>query len=69
MLIACKAKRIKKELTVVHVDDTYRVQTVAKNKLKFYKLINEFKNISIPVPLNTSFKQRSTNGKYTITGH
>ena len=59
MLIACKAKKNKKNLipAVVHVDDTCRVQTVTKeSNLKFYKLINEFKKISsIPVLLNTSF--------------
>ena len=46
MLIACKAKKNKKNLipAVVHVDDTCRVQTVTKeSNLKFYKLINEFK--------------------------
>ena len=59
MLIACKAKKNKKNLipAVVHVDETCRVQTVTKKtNLKFYKLIDEFKKISsIPVLLNTSF--------------
>ena len=59
MLIACKAKKNKKNLipAVVHVDETCRVQTVTKEtNLKFYKLIDEFKKISsIPVLLNTSF--------------
>ncbi|MFC1571222.1 carbamoyltransferase [Candidatus Margulisiibacteriota bacterium] len=42
---------------VTHVDGTARVQTVnKKTNLKFWNLINEFKNITgIPIILNTSF--------------
>ena len=59
MLIACNVQKKNKRLipAVVHVDNTCRVQTVKKkiNK-KFYKLIEEFYNITnIPVLLNTSF--------------
>jgi carbamoyltransferase len=59
MLIACLVKKSKKKIipAVVHIDDTCRVQSVSKkNNLKFWKLINEFKEITgISVLLNTSF--------------
>ena len=44
---------------VTHVDGTGRVQTVNKlDNNKFYRLINEFKNITgIPIILNTSFNE------------
>ncbi len=57
-----RAYKIKKEWrkkipAVNHVDNTGRVQTVTKEtNIRFYKLINEFKEITgIPVLLNTSF--------------
>jgi len=42
---------------VTHVDGTARVQTVSKeNNLVFWKLIDEFKNITkVPIILNTSY--------------
>jgi carbamoyltransferase len=59
MLIACKVKKNKKKFipATVHVDNSCRVQSVNKNlNEKFWKLINEFNNLSgIPVLLNTSF--------------
>ncbi len=59
MLIACKVKKNKKNLipAVVHVDDSCRVQSVSKkDNLKFWNLLNHFKNQSgIPILLNTSF--------------
>lgn len=50
----------KKLPAVTHVDNTARVQTVAKNQnTHFYNLINEFKRITnVPVVLNTSFNAR-----------
>ncbi len=59
MLIACKVKKNKKNLipAVVHVDDSCRVQSVSKkDNLKFWNLLNHFKNQSgVPILLNTSF--------------
>jgi len=41
---------------VIHVDNSARIQSVDKNNIEIYKLLNEFKKISgIPVLLNTSF--------------
>ncbi len=59
MLIASQIKLNKKKIipSVVHVDNTSRVQTVSKNSnLKFYNLIKEYRKLtSVPVILNTSF--------------
>ncbi len=52
-----KKKWRKKIPAVTHVDGSGRIQTVFKeNNLRFYKIINEFYNITgVPVLLNTSF--------------
>tara|TARA_B100000989_G_scaffold160945_1_gene120169 strand:- start:365 stop:2095 length:1731 start_codon:yes stop_codon:yes gene_type:complete len=61
MLNVVEAKHIAiKEIpAVVHVDNTCRVQTVKKDENPhFYKLINEFNNITgVPVLVNTSFNE------------
>ena len=53
-----EAKEISKKVipSVVHVDNTSRVQTVSKeNNAKFYSLIKEFeKKTGVPILLNTS---------------
>ena len=41
-------KLAKKIPGVVHTDQTGRIQTVSKNKFKFYKLIENFKHITGP---------------------
>jgi carbamoyltransferase len=48
---------LKKIPSVVHVDETCRVQTVCKDtNPKFHKLLTEFEKITgIPIVLNTSF--------------
>ena len=45
--------------SVVHVDNTCRVQTVSKlDNLHFYNLIDQFyKTTGVPVILNTSFNE------------
>ncbi len=59
MLLAVRVKPDKAKLipSVVHVDNTARIQTVSeKNNQRFYKLIKHFKEITgVPVVLNTSF--------------
>lgn len=52
-----KKKWRKKIPAVTHIDNSARVQTVSKDvNIKFYNLINEFKNITgVPVVVNTSF--------------
>lgn len=61
MLNVVNAKKLAKEKvpSVVHVDNTCRVQTVSKNEnYHFYNLINEFKKITnVPILLNTSFNE------------
>lgn len=61
MLFTYKVKEDKKKLipAVVHIDGTGRVQTVNKKANPLYwKLINEFKNITgVPILLNTSFNE------------
>jgi hypothetical protein len=61
MLNVVKAKEIAKNTvpSVVHVDNTCRVQTVSKiNNYHFYNLISEFNKITgVPIVLNTSFNE------------
>ena len=61
MLNVVNAKKLAKDTvpSVVHVDNTCRVQTVNQNEnLHFYNLINEFKKITnVPILLNTSFNE------------
>ena len=61
MLNVVKGKKIAKEKvpSVVHVDNTCRVQTVSKNdNYHFYNLISEFNKITgVPIILNTSFNE------------
>ena len=61
MLNVVKAKEIAKNTvpSVVHVDNTCRVQTVSKiNNYHFYNLIREFNKITgVPIVLNTSFNE------------
>jgi carbamoyltransferase len=61
MLNVVKAKQLAKDLvpSVVHVDNTCRVQTVnKKDNLHFYNLINEFNKLTnVPIILNTSFNE------------
>jgi len=59
MTYAVKSKKITKKLlpSIVHIDDTCRIQTVKKEQNEnFYNLINLFfKKTNIPILLNTSF--------------
>tara|TARA_B100000674_G_C37736460_1_gene866773 strand:+ start:619 stop:891 length:273 start_codon:yes stop_codon:yes gene_type:complete len=51
-------KKLKKIApAIVHIDNTCRIQSVQKiNNSRFYKLINEFFEITkVPMLLNTSF--------------
>ena len=61
MLNVVKAKQLAKDLvpSVVHVDNTCRVQTVSKkDNFHFYNLIKEFKKLTnVPIILNTSFNE------------
>ncbi len=61
MLNVVRAKQLAKDLvpSVVHVDNTCRVQTVSKiDNLHFYNLINEFNKLTnVPIILNTSFNE------------
>ena len=61
MLNVVKAKQLAKDQvpSVVHVDNTCRVQTVNKtDNFHFYNLINEFKKLTnVPIILNTSFNE------------
>ena len=61
MLNVVKAKQLAKDQvpSVVHVDNTCRVQTVSKtDNFHFYNLINEFKKLTnVPIILNTSFNE------------
>ena len=61
MLNVVNAKKLAKDIvpSVVHVDNTCRVQTVNQNENHhFYNLINEFKKITnVPILLNTSFNE------------
>ena len=61
MLNVVKAKQLAKDSvpSVVHVDNTCRVQTVSKkDNLHFYNLINEFNKLTnVPIILNTSFNE------------
>ena len=55
------AKKLAKETvpSVVHVDNTCRVQTVSeKDNFHFYNLISEFNKLTgVPIILNTSFNE------------
>ena len=55
--VDAKQKAIEKIPSVVHVDNTCRIQTITKEQnFNFYNLINEFyKKTNVPVLLNTSF--------------
>jgi carbamoyltransferase len=59
MMYAVNVNKDKKDLipSVLHVDDTCRIQTVNKEEnINYYKLINEFYNITgVPMLFNTSF--------------
>jgi carbamoyltransferase len=61
MLNVVKAKQLAKDLvpSVVHVDNTCRVQTVSKiDNFHFYNLISEFNKLTnVPIILNTSFNE------------
>jgi carbamoyltransferase len=61
MLNVVRGKKIAKEKvpSVVHVDDTCRVQTVSEdNNYHFYNLIKEFNRVTgVPIILNTSFNE------------
>jgi carbamoyltransferase len=61
MLNVVKAKEMAKKIvpSVVHVDNTCRVQTVSKlDNYHFYNLISEFNKITgVPIVLNTSFNE------------
>ena len=61
MLNVVKAKQLAKDLvpSVVHVDNTCRVQTVSQaDNFHFYNLINEFNKLTnVPIILNTSFNE------------
>tara|TARA_B100000787_G_scaffold126004_1_gene95228 strand:+ start:8478 stop:10220 length:1743 start_codon:yes stop_codon:yes gene_type:complete len=61
MLNVVKAKQLAKDLvpSVVHVDNTCRVQTVSKaDNFHFYNLISEFNRLTnVPIILNTSFNE------------
>jgi carbamoyltransferase len=55
--VDAKQQAIEKIPSIVHVDNTCRIQTVTKKQnLNYYNLINEFyKKTNVPVLLNTSF--------------
>jgi carbamoyltransferase len=55
--IDAKQKAIEEIPSIVHVDNTCRVQTVTKEQnFHYYNLINEFyKKTNVPILLNTSF--------------
>jgi len=55
--VDAKEKAIQEIPSIVHVDNTCRIQTVTKEQnLFYYNLINEFyKKTKVPVLLNTSF--------------
>jgi carbamoyltransferase len=59
MIIAFKVKseKVKEIPSVVHIDNTARIQSVSKRvNPKYWKLINEFRKLTnVPVLLNTSF--------------
>ncbi len=59
MTISFEAKKKLKKIApaIVHIDNTCRIQSVQKiNNSRFYKLINEFFEITkVPMLLNTSF--------------
>ncbi len=59
MTISFEAKKKLKKIApaIVHIDNTCRIQSVQKiNNSRFYKLINEFFEITkVPILLNTSF--------------
>ena len=61
MLNVVQAKKLAKETvpSVVHVDNTCRVQTVSKeDNFHFYSLISEFNRLTgVPIILNTSFNE------------
>lgn len=55
--VDAKQQAIEKTPSIVHVDNTCRIQTVTKEQnLNYYNLINEFyKKTNVPILLNTSF--------------
>ena len=55
--VDAKPQAIEKIPSIVHVDNTCRIQTVAQNQnLNYYNLIESFyKKTNVPVLLNTSF--------------
>ena len=55
MMLAAQAKKLAKETipSLVHVDNTCRVQTINKNQNKV--LYDILKNFKVPVIMNTSF--------------
>lgn len=61
MEVVIKIKKSKKEIvpSVVHIDETCRLQTVTnKFNPKFYNLISNFNEITnVPILLNTSFNE------------
>jgi carbamoyltransferase len=58
MLFICETKKEKKHLipSVVHEDDTARVQSVSEENGNLYKILKEFNIITkVPILINTSF--------------
>ena len=58
MLFICEANENNKHLIpgVVHEDNTARVQSVSKDNIYLYNILNEFYKLSkVPVLINTSF--------------
>ena len=55
--VEAKQKAIEETPSIVHVDGTWRIQTLDKHfNINYYNLINEFyKKTNVPLLLNTSF--------------
>ena len=55
--VNCKKDKLQQIPSIIHIDNTCRIQTVKKEQnLHFYNLIEEFyKNSGVPILFNTSF--------------
>lgn len=55
--VNCKKDKLQQIPSIIHIDNTCRIQTVKKEQnLHFYNLIEEFyKNFGVPILFNTSF--------------